>query len=434
MASSERRSRGADGPEKDVTLDIYVNRLAVSLKEGNSDLNYRQLNKRKIRVIKQFLYFYSSREQLRKCGNVSRRVEGVGIVARKNADGSNSAGLSGLSSCHSVWLCPTCGPRIAFHRAREIREIMTAWAEREKGQFLFLTLTMKHKKSDALDDLWKAISQAWTRFSRHYSFKKHSNNGSGMGGWLKATEVTHGSNGWHVHLHVLIFVRDPLPMISDTNKLFLRWGEIVESEGFSADPGAQDMRFANPDDVAVLAGYLNKQRWDSAKEMTAQAGKIAKGESVTPMQILWSAVQGEDAARSLWYVFEHASMGKRQLTWSAEPRKSLGFGLEKPDQDIEISSSMEVAGIRPEFFAMFRHRHDEMAQFLEAAEEADTAVRLRKLRALAVHFDLPLDVGSKWDKIKFDSTARGSNYKDTASETPKIKILRNQVLKEWLQS
>lgn len=307
---------------------------------------------------------------------------------------------------------------------------MTAWSEQRNGQFLFLTLTIKHDRSDKLDDLWDAVAGAWTKFSTHYAFKKHRAV-SGLEGFLRAVEVTSGVSGWHVHLHVLLFLLEPLSMISDSAKLFTKWSSTVEGLGYRADPGVQDIRFANAEDAAALAGYLNKQGWDSAKELSAQTGKIAKGNSMTPMQILRAAAMGDSDALALWYVWEHCSKGRRQLTYSTGLRKSLGFSQEQADDAIEVTSSMEIAGIRPEFFAMFRHRHEEMAQFLEAAEEADPAVRLRKLRELSTRFDLPLDVGSKWDKVKFASSARGSNYMGSSSESPRNKLLRDQVLKEW---
>lgn len=71
-----------------------------------------------------------------------------------------SAHLSGVERCASIWSCPCCSAVIRAERAREIDAAVQAWQERG-GSVVFVTLTMRHRASDALATTLDAALLGW---------------------------------------------------------------------------------------------------------------------------------------------------------------------------------------------------------------------------------------------------------------------------------
>lgn len=82
-------------------------------------------------------------------------VSGVGV---RVSDGV--AGFAGLQTCGSVWACPLCAAKIAARRAEELGEVL-GWARREGHTLAMVTMTVSHKRKDALKDVWDAVSSGW---------------------------------------------------------------------------------------------------------------------------------------------------------------------------------------------------------------------------------------------------------------------------------
>lgn len=106
-----------------------------------------------------------------------------------------------------VRLCPMCNWRrslkIAFHN----KQIVEAVNEREKVQWLFLTLTVRNVEGSELKQTLDAMTKAWNNFSRYAKFKKS------VKGYFRAMEVTKNrdeNSEWfgtyHPHFHVLLCV------------------------------------------------------------------------------------------------------------------------------------------------------------------------------------------------------------------------------------
>lgn len=92
----------------------------------------------------------TSLERVRKCGVVPVGETGAPTVALVTSpDGSRTAGLSGLSTCGSVWACPQCSAKVAARRAEELTQVMVA-IEKAGGSAHLMTLTMRHGKNDRL--------------------------------------------------------------------------------------------------------------------------------------------------------------------------------------------------------------------------------------------------------------------------------------------
>ena len=103
----------------------------------------------------------TSLRRVRNCGVPLDPEGGVTLAVTSNADGTRTAGYSGLASCGSVWCCPQCAAKIATRRADERSKVMRAVDEAGGSAFL-LTLTMRHDRGDRLG----LTKDEWARLQR----------------------------------------------------------------------------------------------------------------------------------------------------------------------------------------------------------------------------------------------------------------------------
>lgn len=229
------------------------------------------------------------------------------------------ANYGGLQTCGSVWHCPVCAARIAERRAQEVRFMTEMW-QNTGGGVLFATLTIRHNHGDDLRILYDlAYRQAWYNFSRHRSFIKAKKQ-YGFKWYIRAFEVTHGANGWHPHLHLILFVERSLTSTERKafeHSIFKAWNASITGMGL---PSVSRSRGITLQDGSRAADYLAKfgrmPRWDNAKEMTKAHMKNGHSSSHTPFQLLQRASQGDFYAGKLFQEYAIAMHDKRQLTYS----------------------------------------------------------------------------------------------------------------------
>lgn len=114
-------------------------------------------------------------------------------------------------------LCPHC----AVHRTSVARAKFAPVFEKcakNNERVSFLTLTMRHEAGQPLDGQLNLMLKAWGYFSRRAAFKRR------VTGWYRGTEITHGKNGFHPHLH-LAFAGDYWPRY----ELQEQWGSALAS-------------------------------------------------------------------------------------------------------------------------------------------------------------------------------------------------------------
>ncbi len=206
-----------------------------------------------------------------------------------------------------------------------------------------LTLTMQHSRDDALDDLWDGAAGSWRRLvggKPWLNFKE----AAGVVGTLRVVEVTHGAAGWHVHLHVLVFL-DPSKSVrwqgvggdaqfeahfaamASRGPIVRAWQRVVGRAGYFAAENAQDMRPVSLDEAgSSINRYFVKNGWDAADELARGASKKGRRGNRTPMGILHDIRTGgllDDV--ELWNEWEQVSHGRRQMTWSRGVRALLGL-------------------------------------------------------------------------------------------------------------
>lgn len=278
---------------------------------------------------------------LPRCRACGRRVRSAdGMVGVRVTEGH--AGFAGLVSCGSVWVCPVCSSKVMARRALEIGAAVAGAAA--KGiPVAFMTLTMRHRKNQRLADLWDALAHAWKRTTGGRAWVAERER-FGVWGVVRVVEVTYGENGWHVHVHALVFGEDITAGTLDTlgNGMWSRWSKGLQSMGLDAPlPVASEWHIVGGDlEGTAIGEYLAKGAKGAGAigmELTQTQSKVAR--TVHGTQPVWTildqAVTGETAPLRLWHEWEKGSKGRRQIAWSKGLRERLGLLVdEQTDEEI----------------------------------------------------------------------------------------------------
>lgn len=316
------------------------------------------------------LWRRTSLKSVRSCQHHSVLPDGkVKVLVTPTAAGPR-VGFTGLATCGSVWSCPVCSHKISTRRGEDIAAAIRRWEEMG-GRVAFVTLTMRHKRGQRLSDLWDALSSAWTSVTQWEGdqerfgtpMTRRVTHGARKGqvvtenkiGWLRAVEATHGVNGWHLHVHALMFLRGDVDLDGLSKAMFQRWRARLVGLGLHApiaSKGGLDARWVAVGDTAPMADYFTKSTLDGALRagFEASRGGHKKAGGTTPFGMLANVTEHHpevgnadstdvdhmvakaDLAR--WWEWEAASKGRRQITWSRGFRDFLALDVEETDDEI----------------------------------------------------------------------------------------------------
>jgi Replication protein len=309
------------------------------------------------------------------------------------------AHYSGLQTCGSVWSCPCCSEKILAERADELAAAIERW-HADGGKVAMVTLTMRHDRGQELAELWDALSSAWAAAVGGNRAARRALKHAEVKHWVRRVEATHGANGWHVHVHALLF----LPAAADQHAvdelgrvMFDAWARRLTTRGLAAplrDSGGLDARLLSLDQAREdVAGYLAKGTYEAvapaaaggdeqarraARELAGASGKRGRGGNRSTMQLLADLVAfglADDFAR--WREWEAASTGRRAITWSRGARRALLAGRdERSDEEIaaDTDGAGEVVALLPlATWARIRATPGLAPRLLEHAEVYDTA-------------------------------------------------------------
>lgn len=331
------------------------------------------------------LWRESSLERVRKCGRV-RRADLVGVRT-----GATGAGFWGLCSCGSPWSCPVCNAKIMARRSLELGLGIAAWqggGTTPPGAVLFSTFTLSHHAGQSLAELWDGLLAAWRSMTKGKAWSTRRET-LGLRGWVRVVEVTHGRNGWHVHLHCLFFVAGSVT--ADVADDFggwaaARWSRAVVRQGLAAPRAVgQHTRLVRGPADADLAAYLAKAT-DLGLEMTASQSKRARSaHSTRPAWDLLSDVVdlGDADALALWHQWERGSLNRRQMTWSKGLRRELlGQAQEQTDEEIaaEAAGDTDLVLITADGWDVVVASPDLQPRILAAAETSPADLRRLLIR------------------------------------------------------
>lgn len=288
------------------------------------------------------------------------------FVSRKYA----KAHYKNLIVCGSI-SCPVCAAKISQGRRAELEQAFNSAAGLGLT-LVFVTLTMQHNKNDrcdrSLDDFLEAYravksGRAWKEFASDY----------GVVGNVRALETTHGENGWHPHIHAVLFAKS---VDIDGMREFLerRWVKALGSVGRSAI-----RKFAVVVKVgdAAISEYLSKagDGWQLEDELARGAVKTGRAKGRTPFALLRDFMAGDDRSGRLYRQWAEAMKGLSYIRFSPGLRAFLGIGEELTDDDLangaNDASDWLFTLTRAEWGLVLRF--DQRGELLTVAEQSGAA-------------------------------------------------------------
>lgn len=275
------------------------------------------------------------------------------INARVSTEGV--AHFEGIRRCGSPWSCPVCGPTVRRARALEVDAAVAAHSavhpiEGDEASALFVTVTMRHDRSQPLGRLLDALLVEWRKLQQTSGWRSSAARYH-LSGVIKAVEVNKGPNGWHPHLHLILFLDEPMSLADRrdfSHWLASVWCERMVRAGFGtthARHGVDVRRIAPADSAggASVGRYMldviegDGSGWGAGAELLRGDLKRGRYDHRSASQIMALAIEGGEAwAWYDWWEYEQATKGRRALTWSRGLRDRLGLGAEVDDEEAAI--------------------------------------------------------------------------------------------------
>lgn len=320
--------------------------------------------------------------------------------------GNGKARWGGLQNSHSVWGSPVAAVAISARRAAEVSGAVETWGKAGKDHAVTLgTFTVGHKASHSLKDVRAVIAACWNAVTGNASW---TGGGRSVGDretygarhWTRFIEVTHGRNGWHVHVHALFFHDRTLSadeLESFKGRMFDRWKNRAENKGFTAsEERAVDLVHlrAGGNAAGAMANYCAKGMITglAAEVATGQIAKVAKNGNRVPFAILadidagWKAGDDVSADVKLWREWESGSKRMQFQRWSKGAKDALEVNVLAEDQIdesmVDTDEAETVAQIDREVWRDLASDVETRLRILDAvapAKDADEARRFARL-------------------------------------------------------
>jgi hypothetical protein len=250
------------------------------------------------------------------------------------------AKYAGNFDCKSRWGCLQCDIATAAHDAA-VLTLMVQNHYATGGRILFLTGTFPHDACDSLERGIAAVAGAW-RYVRQGRAAQAAAD-LGLKGYVRAIDLTVTRNGWHPHVHALLFLeRDPtdaeVAQLHDV--MFARWRSYVTRAGYRT-PHAARFKLERPRCAVSAARYVSEVSGSHrlAQEVVGTGVKSGR-KGVTLTDICFAAARGEVRGVNLYREAEAALKHRKLLTFS------LGYVAElkkRAIEEIEAGIEAEVA-------------------------------------------------------------------------------------------
>lgn len=294
---------------------------------------------------------FSKYALMRKAGEITGRMAvsecstrpAYGNAGRPGYNPENKASgcWRGLATCRNVNICPTC----AFIRARENTEELTVTLDEAKKQGFFpllVTSTLRHDRTESLQNLVDALTSSWPAMFRRRAWRKLSEE-IGHIGTITAIETTWGqANGWHPHIHALMLLPDNGPAENAriaalvTEYLVRQWRRESELLGRPLPSKDHGITVVHGDSAGA---YIAKMGLSS--ELASAVTKSGREGRYTPWQLLRAAMP--DTPEALNYARRFAEYGRvfrrrNILRWTPGLRDKFNV-----DEKMEILESQNKA-------------------------------------------------------------------------------------------
>jgi hypothetical protein len=261
----------------------------------------------------------------------------VGITLNSNPEQSR-AGLVNVQTCRSICSCPVCAERMMLDHALDVKKALI-WAENEGLIPVLVSLTASHHAGMNLADFKDQFKAAWRMFSNHRTWRDYKEKFQ-IEHWIAAREATReaiSDNGWHYHMHILVFVNKGAIFNAGTPenmqaKFTEFWLKCLVKKGLTGSiERACDVRAGEH----VGAEYLTKLGVNETMKGELQyelTGGANKGHTI--WDVLSDAMWGDIRSVYLYIEYVQAMQGENWITTS--------HGLQDLIADIELPVSGET--------------------------------------------------------------------------------------------
>lgn len=286
-----------------------------------------------------------------------------------------------------LWACPNCS---VFKAQEEKRRLQVGMLEAQRqGLYpLMITITMRHKRGDLLDELLGKLYAAKDSLlsGRFFIGLKER---YGIAGHNRYTECTTGPNGWHAHMHLLFFCRWEFTE-KETQALQLelapRWLKMLAKHGAAVPTGATAKRLIGEgrplhveagdskvvEYMAKMGKLPQREEWGLEHELSSAVAKKGRREGFTPFELLALATGDPEAraeafavafnipaesvawlAGDLWLEYYRATQGRRMIDWGKGLLKLLkveeqleALQEQQPDEGITVLHLVDYVQLR----------------------------------------------------------------------------------------
>lgn len=316
------------------------------------------------------------------CSRSMKRDTGTVSVYR-NDDGSGTS-LTGLNRCGNIWTCPVCAAKVAESRRAELSAALIAHLSNGGAAYL-VTLTFPHEADHPIAELLERFTNARQRLQNSRTWKRVMEEAGRLGSVASLEVTISQENGWHPHLHLLVFAKEQAFAEGDPKndqgdlispaiiELKHAWVNILLKTGLGDQKKlhhmldhALNVRGGNQA-AEYIAKYGRDERWGQSSEMTRHyakqggAGQRDGLDHFTPFQLLAWAGNGDEWSTRKFIEYSEAIEGKRAVTWSPGLKKSLGVNSDLTDEEIAalddvMPEQIHVGELEQEQYqALFRH-------------------------------------------------------------------------------
>lgn len=338
---SESSRFGGDLENRGATFPLVVNQDSLKDENGKIDLRKSvsarwQLKHEAVGILRNNPKPDGSTYAVCGCGygavfkNADGDLEGVDAVDIYRRRGR--VGVSGALRCNSPWLCPSCAPARAEKRRANLDEVFDRTSAMQ-GVTAFVTLTIRHKKSDTLAEL-KRIQSTASRKARQGRAWLAIKEKAQILGVVQGVEVLHNINtGWHYHAHIAVpCLTDESTAFSAMDAFVARYIECVRAEGGDALEQAQDVKILINTDTNEAVNYMAKG--SASWEIAGSLKEARDRKSRTPWDLIKLSSAGDEEAKSLFVEYAENIVGTRSCVISPSLAKALMMDV--PDEDDDL--------------------------------------------------------------------------------------------------
>jgi hypothetical protein len=301
------------------------------------------------------------------------------------------AHYGGLVICGGVWVCPVCSAKITERRRAELE------GANDDGLSKFMvTYTIQHNKHDKLKTLIADLRAGIKDMKNSRQYKKLLKDLQ-IVGTVTALEITiSNENGWHPHLHALVFSSLPQSKIKreqirrELSSLFVasmskRGRYVNDMIGVNVQSGKDIKR----EYIAKYGDTEAKQNtWSLSAELTKSPVKSGRdADHFHPFELVDMYQAGNMEAGKRWLEYARAMKHKKQLVYTRGLRDRLGLDVELSDQEIaerEDQSAVLFAELSADDW---KHiiSHEKRGQLLEVASIGNYNQFVTWMRAIGRH-------------------------------------------------